>query len=168
MPPRLHGRLELTPEQRKELNALDKDMAGQLDKILTDDQKKQAAGDEPGSGPPPDEPGQIVPASMRTRLKLTDAQQKQVAALQKEAEGKLDKLLDEKQRKQFKGMRDKDKGPASRRAARPAGRRIRPAGRRRDLPRHALPRRLRRAERPRAEAGQDDRGDGGSAKPKEK
>jgi hypothetical protein len=114
VPPMLHARLELTPEQRKKLNALDKDMAGQLDKVLTDDQKKRAAGDEPGSGTPPNKPGQIVPASMRMRLKLTDAQQKQVAALQKEAEGKLDKVLDEKQRKQFKGMRDTDKGPPRR------------------------------------------------------
>jgi hypothetical protein len=102
----------VTPEQRKELNALDKELAGQLDKILTDDQKKQAAAELGRSGTPPDKPGQIVPASIRTRLKLTDAQQKQVAALQKEAEGKLDKVLDEKQRTQFKEMRDKGEGPA--------------------------------------------------------
>jgi hypothetical protein len=113
VPPRLHGTLELTPKQRKELYALDKDMASQLDKVLTDEQKKRLlAGDNPGSSPPADEPGQIVPASMRTRLKLTDAQQKQVAALQKEAEGKLDQILDEKQTKQFKEMRAKGKEPA--------------------------------------------------------
>jgi hypothetical protein len=103
VPPRLHDALELTPEQRKELNALDKDVAGQLDKVLTDDQKKQPVGDEAG---------QILPASMRARLKLTDAQQELVAALQKEAEGKLDKVLDEEQRKLFKGMRDKGDDPA--------------------------------------------------------
>jgi hypothetical protein len=110
VPQRLHGRLELTPEQRKALSALDKDMAGRLDKILTDDQKKAVAGDEPRRGPP-DEPGQIVPASLRARLKLTDAQQEQVAALQKEAEGKLGSILDEKQRAQLKGMPGKEKGP---------------------------------------------------------
>jgi hypothetical protein len=106
VPARLQPRLELTPEQRKGLITLDKDLAGRLDKILTGDQKKLAA--EPGaSGTPPDEPGQVVPARVRARLKLTDEQQEQVAALQKEAEGRLDKVLDEKQRSQFKGMREK-------------------------------------------------------------
>src|SRR5260370_26384187 len=112
VPTRLPARLELTTEQRKELNALDKDMAGQLDKVLTDDQKKQPAGDEPGSATPADQPGQVVPASMRARLKLTDAQKTQVATLQKEAEAKLEKILDEEQRKLFRGMRDKGEGSA--------------------------------------------------------
>jgi Arylsulfotransferase (ASST) len=112
VPNRFHSRLELIPEQRKALNALDKEMAGLLDKILTDEQKKLAARNESGSGTAPDEPGQIVPASMRTRLKLTDAQQKQVDELQKDAKDKLDKVLDEKQRTQLVGMKDtKDKGP---------------------------------------------------------
>jgi hypothetical protein len=103
VPSQLHSRLELTPQQRKELSSLEKDLAGQLDKILTDEQKKQAVTEEPG---------QVVPASMRKRLKLTDMQEKQVADLQKEAEGKLDKILDEKQRKEFQGMKGKGKGPA--------------------------------------------------------
>ena len=34
-----------------------------------------------------------------------------MAALQKQAEDRLDKVLDEEQRKQFKGMRDKGDGP---------------------------------------------------------
>src|SRR5207247_1998800 len=70
-------------------------------------------GDGPGGATPAGPPGHIVPAGMRARLKLTDAQQKQVAALQTEAEGKLDKVLDEGQRKLFKGMRDKGAGPAN-------------------------------------------------------
>jgi hypothetical protein len=111
VPPRLHILLELTPKQRKQLSSLDRDIAGRLDKVLTDDQKKRAAADRPGSAPLFDQPGQIVPAGLRARLKLTDAQQKQVAALQKEAEGKLDNVLDEAQRKRFKGMRDTGKGP---------------------------------------------------------
>jgi hypothetical protein len=111
VPQRLHPRLELTPQQRKELIALDRDLADRLDKLLTDEQKKLAAGDGPGGDTPLDEPGQIVSAGMRKRLKLTDAQQKQVADLQKEAEARLDKVLDEMQRKQFKQMRVKDKGP---------------------------------------------------------
>jgi hypothetical protein len=104
VPPMLLGNLELSPQQRKALLALEKDMAGQLDKILTSEQKKQAAATEM----PPGRPGEVIPASLRKRLKLTDAQEEQVAALQKEAEGKLDKILDEKQRTQLKG---KGKGP---------------------------------------------------------
>jgi hypothetical protein len=112
VPSSLHVTLELTPRQRQELTALEKEMADQLDKVLTDDQKKRAAHAGPGSNAPPDKPGQIVPASVGARLKLTDAQKKQVADLQKEAEGKLDKILDEKQRKQFAGM--KNRAPARR------------------------------------------------------
>jgi hypothetical protein len=111
VPGRLRAGLELTPDQRKELNALDKDLAARLDKILTDDQKKRVAGEPGGSGPIPDEPGQIVPAGIRMGLELTDAQREQVAALQKEAEARLDRILDERQRTQFKGMRDKKPGP---------------------------------------------------------
>jgi hypothetical protein len=107
VPGRLRSGLELTPDQRKELNALDKDAAGQLDKILTGDQKKRAN----GGGPIPDEPGQIVPAGIRTRLELTDAQREQVAALQKDVEARLDRILDEKQRAQFQEMRDKKPDP---------------------------------------------------------
>jgi hypothetical protein len=108
VPQQLHPRLELTPAQRKELIALDSEVAGKLDKILSDDQKKQAA--QPGKGAPAGEPGQVLPAGMRKRLKLTADQEKQLAALQQEAEGKLDKVLDEKQRKQFQAMK-KEKGP---------------------------------------------------------
>src|SRR5262249_11531853 len=71
---------------------------------------KQPAGGDPGRAGPPDPPGQVVPAGLRARLKLSDAQQDQVAALQKEAEGKVDKILDEGQRKKFKEMRE-SKGP---------------------------------------------------------
>jgi hypothetical protein len=106
VPPRLYTRLELTPDQRRALNALDKDLEGRLDKILTDDQRKRAVGEPGGGGPIPDEPGQVVPAGIRARLGLTDAQREQVAVLQKEAEGRLDKILDEKQWAQFKGMRE--------------------------------------------------------------
>jgi hypothetical protein len=104
VPNRFHARLELTPEQRKGLTALDKEMADRLDKLLTDEQKKTAG----TAGP--EEPGQVVPAGLRTRLKLTDAQQMQMDELQKAAKDKLDKILDEKQRTQLAGMKE-DKSP---------------------------------------------------------
>jgi len=43
-------------QQRKKLNALDRDTAGQLDKILTDDQKKRAVPTSLGLAPLPTSP----------------------------------------------------------------------------------------------------------------
>jgi hypothetical protein len=54
-------------------------------------------------GPPA--PGQLLPPFLQERLKLTAEQKKQLEELQKEVEGKLDKILTEEQRKQFKEMR---------------------------------------------------------------
>ena len=57
VPPFLQERLNLTEEQKTQLSTLQKEADGKLDKILTEDQKKQLhemrAGSGPG-GPPPD------------------------------------------------------------------------------------------------------------------
>src|SRR5262249_13175042 len=58
----------------------------------------------------PDTPGQIVPASIQARLKLTDDQKSEVAKLQKEAEDRIEKALDDKQKKQLRDMRAMVKG----------------------------------------------------------
>ncbi len=58
-----------------------------------------------GPGGPP-APGQILPPFMQEQLNLTDDQKKQLAELQKEVEGKLDKILTADQKKQLKEMRD--------------------------------------------------------------
>src|SRR5262249_50747762 len=65
------------------------------------------AGGPPGAGGPggrggPPQPGQLVPAFLQDVLKLTDDQKKQLGAFQKDADGKLDKLLNDDQKKQFK------------------------------------------------------------------
>jgi hypothetical protein len=57
----------------------------------------------PGRGGPP-KPGQIMPDFMVEQLKLTDDQKKQLAELQKELDGKLDKLLTDDQKKMLKEM----------------------------------------------------------------
>jgi outer membrane protein assembly factor BamB len=51
-------------------------------------------------------PGQLLPPFLQDRLNLTPEQKKQLEALQKEVDGKLDKVLTDEQRKQFKEMRD--------------------------------------------------------------
>lgn len=65
----------------------------------------------PGGFGPPMQPGQILPAFLRERLKLTPEQAKQFDALQKEVDEKLAKILTEAQRAKLKGMRGPGGGP---------------------------------------------------------
>jgi Spy/CpxP family protein refolding chaperone len=105
LPGFLQDMLKLTAEQKKQAAELQKEVDGKLDKLLTDEQKKQLKepqGFGPGGFGTPPQPGQVLPASLRDKLKLTDEQKKQAEELQKEVDGKLDKLLTEEQRKQLK------------------------------------------------------------------
>jgi Spy/CpxP family protein refolding chaperone len=54
-------------------------------------------------------PGQVLPPFLVEQLKLTDDQKKQLDAIQKDVDAKLDKLLTDDQKKQLKEM--KDRGP---------------------------------------------------------
>ncbi len=51
-------------------------------------------------------PGQLLPPFLQDRLNLTDEQKKQLEALQQDVDGKLDKILTDEQRKQYKEMRE--------------------------------------------------------------
>ena len=112
MPPFLRDRLELTAEQKKQVDELQKEVDAKLAKLLTDEQKKELK--EPGEGGRrgggrfggPPQPGQILPASLIETLKLSDEQKKQLAEFQKETEGKLDKTFTDDQRKQLQTMRE--------------------------------------------------------------
>lgn len=64
----------------------------------------------PGGGFGPPQPGQVLPTFLREQLKLTDAQQKELDALQKDVDAKLDKLLTEEQKKALKAMRERGPG----------------------------------------------------------
>jgi spore coat protein CotH len=69
-------------------------------------------GGRPGGGGGPGafafpKPGDILPPPILDELKLTEEQKKEFAALQKETDEKLAKLLTEAQRKQFKEIRDR-------------------------------------------------------------
>ena len=57
-------------------------------------------------GPPP---GVIIPPPVQDTLQLTDAQKKELEAIQKEVDEKLEKLMTEEQKKAFKEL--KDRGP---------------------------------------------------------
>ena len=62
----------------------------------------------PRGGPPM--PGQILPPFLQEQLKLTDDQKKQLDALQKDLDAKLDKLLTDDQKKMLKEMRERGPG----------------------------------------------------------
>ena len=51
-------------------------------------------------------PGEVLPAPLVAGLGLTDAQQKELAALQKDVDARIDALLTPEQRKQLKELRD--------------------------------------------------------------
>jgi outer membrane protein assembly factor BamB len=123
LPPFLQNMLELSDDQKKDLDKLQKEVDRKLGKLLTDEQKKQLK-EAPGGfgrggfgrggrgGPGgfdgfrPPQPGQILPPFQQERLKLSDEQKKDLGKLQKEVDGKLAKLLTEKQNKQLKDMRE--------------------------------------------------------------
>ena len=61
-----------------------------------------------GFGPP--RPGQIMPPFLQEILQLTDAQKKQMEALQKEVDSGLDKILTDEQKKELREMRMRGPG----------------------------------------------------------
>jgi spore coat protein CotH len=63
-------------------------------------------GPGPGRFGPPSQPGQIMSPMLQETLKLTAEQKKKLEEMQKEVDGKLEKLLTAEQRKQLKEMRD--------------------------------------------------------------
>ncbi len=112
-PPRRPGQI-LTPiagellgisaDQRKQIDEVQGDIDAHLDRLLSAEQKKQAAAPRapggPGSGPE-NRPGQVFSLAEQDRLKLTDDQKKDMLALQKSVDGRFDRLLTPSQKKQI-------------------------------------------------------------------
>jgi hypothetical protein len=103
--PFVQDALELTPDQRKEVDAFLKEVEATLEKTLTDDQKKKLKQlvSGPGGFSPP---GQILATSTQIQLKPTPDQKKALGELQKSADAKLAKLLTDDQKKKLKQMKD--------------------------------------------------------------
>jgi hypothetical protein len=120
--PFLQGALNLTDDQKKQLEAAEKEAGDKLGKVLTDEQKKtfgeRPMGFDLGSLP---QPGQLVATAAVDRMKLSDEQKTQLAELQKEVDGKLDGVLKDDQKKQFKQMQDFAKAFAGGRPGGPPG-----------------------------------------------
>ncbi len=104
--------LNLTDEQKKKLDELQKEAESKLAKLLTDVQKKQlkdARENPQGRGPGgfvPPQLGQILQPSEIESLKLSDAQKKDRENLQKTVDASLAKIFNDEQKKQIKEMAD--------------------------------------------------------------
>lgn len=97
--------LAITPEQRAKLDDLQGEVDRRLAKLLTVEQKKQFAEPHPQAPGGPGgsfQPGQIVTKSEQDRLKLSEEQKQELAALQTEVDGRMKEVLTEAQLKQSK------------------------------------------------------------------
>jgi hypothetical protein len=68
-----------------------------------------------GPGGPGGRPGEVLSSMVQQRLNLTDAQKAQMAALQKDVDARLEKILDDDQKSQLKQMRERGPGGPPRR-----------------------------------------------------
>jgi outer membrane protein assembly factor BamB len=108
LPSFLQDRLSLTDDQKTRLQSIQKEVDGQLAKILTEEQQKilkeppDFRGGFRGFAPP----GQLLAPAALERLKPSDEQKKQLEALQKDIDTRLAKLLNADQKKQLTEMRD--------------------------------------------------------------
>jgi hypothetical protein len=101
----LQDALGLTPDQRKEVEAFQKEVDATLEKTLDDGQKNKLK--QLTSGPGGfTTPGQILATSTQIQLKPTPDQKKTLGDLQKEADRRVEKLLTEDQKKKLKEMKD--------------------------------------------------------------
>jgi Arylsulfotransferase (ASST) len=112
VPSFLRGIMGFSAEQSKKLDEVEKTVGAKLDRLLTESQKRVLR--EPPSFRPGSFPrfGQLVSDDAAKKMKLSDAQKKELAALQKDADAGLDKLLNDDQKKRVKDMRE-GKGPFS-------------------------------------------------------
>jgi hypothetical protein len=77
-------------------------------------------GGGPG-GPPMSRPGEVIPPMLMGFLKLTDAQKSEMAALQKDVDARLDKILNDEQKSLLKQMSQRGPGGRGRGPGGPGG-----------------------------------------------
>jgi Spy/CpxP family protein refolding chaperone len=106
----LRDGLQLSAEQKKQVDELQKEVDGKLEKLLTEDQRKQLKERPQGPGPGgfggPPQPGQVLSKGEQDRLKLSAEQKKDLAEFQKDVDGKLDKILKDDQKKRLADARN--------------------------------------------------------------
>ncbi len=102
----LRDRLDLSKDQRKDLDAFQKEVDDTLQSTLNEDQRKrftERRGFGPASFAPP---GQLMALSTQITLKLTAEQKSKINDLQKAIDAKLDSLLTPDQKAEFQRMRE--------------------------------------------------------------
>jgi hypothetical protein len=105
LPTFVQGFMNLTADQKKEVEAAEKDAAEKLEKLLSDEQKKAFKDSPPGFDELPPA-GSLLSSATQDRLKLSGEQKKELAELQKAIDEKLDSILKEDQKKQLKRMQE--------------------------------------------------------------
>ena len=108
LPPPFQFMLNLTSEQRKKLDATQKEVISKLETILNAPQRKQLlerrAADPMGFAGMA-APGMVLPSAAQIAIKLSTNQKTELATLQKEVDSKIQALLDDDQKDQMKQMR---------------------------------------------------------------
>ncbi len=114
--------LSMTPDQRKKLDEIDKELITKLDKILSAEQMKSLA--EPNPNDAADfskrPPGEYLTVFNRSTLKITESQRRELQALQKEFSPRIAGILTEAQKTM---IADAKKNPNARAAGRGSPRR---------------------------------------------
>jgi hypothetical protein len=112
--------VQLSAEQRKQVDTFETEASRRLEAMLTDAQRKQlkqtqsAAGPfGPGGAGAMPEAGRVMTRPVQDKLKLTDDQKTQLDGLQKEASAKVDEILKDDQKKQLKEIQDRMKAFAA-------------------------------------------------------
>jgi hypothetical protein len=109
LPSFLQNVLNLNADQKKQLAALEKQLADSLGKLLSDEQKKLYQ-QRPRGFEDFAPAGQLVSSAVEKRLKLSGEQKTHLSEVQKEADRKLAAILNDAQKKQLKGMQDMARG----------------------------------------------------------
>jgi hypothetical protein len=93
--------LGMTKDQRNKLDEVDNELIAKLDKILTREQIKSFAEPNPSGAADFSKrpPGEYLTVFNRSTLKLTDAQRKELQALQKDFSPKIARILTDAQKK---------------------------------------------------------------------
>jgi hypothetical protein len=102
--------LQLSSEQKKQVDELQKEADTQLNMLLSDEQKKQLRKPAQGGGPggfrgPPPRAGELLSTAEQSRLKLSAEQKKQLGEKQKDVDGQLAKILNDRQKKQLEDLK---------------------------------------------------------------
>jgi hypothetical protein len=106
--PVLAETLELSREQKKDLDLFEHAVDEELDRILDDSQQvrlRKMSGSEPDRSGGFAVPGQIMSLSRQVALKLSDQQRNKLTELQKKTDIKLGQLLTTSQKTEFERMK---------------------------------------------------------------